>query len=149
MTWSVKDINKFIQHPLIHPLMTYDTQYNNREVEYIEHNYSSDTSSSWLDPLMLPHRRNRRRVAGVGHTGGLTNLHPWCGRCRAGYSNTGGPPLPRKRAPWTKKLENNRCDNPWQIPTYRKTYLTNWSSKKPSDQSEGGEPNKISWLKAP
>ena len=23
MTWSVKDINKFIQHPLIHSLMTY------------------------------------------------------------------------------------------------------------------------------
>ena len=45
MTWSVKDINKFIQHPLIHSLMTYDTQYNNREVEYIEHNYSSDASS--------------------------------------------------------------------------------------------------------
>ena len=33
MTWSVKDINKFIQHPLIHSLMTYDTQYNNREIE--------------------------------------------------------------------------------------------------------------------
>ena len=26
MTWSVKDLNKFIQHPLIHSLMTYDTQ---------------------------------------------------------------------------------------------------------------------------
>ena len=45
MTWSVKDINKFIQHPLIHSLMTYDTQYNNREIEYIDHNYSSDASS--------------------------------------------------------------------------------------------------------
>ena len=32
----------------------------------------------------------------VGHTGGLTNPRPWCGRCRAGYSNTGGPPLPRR-----------------------------------------------------
>ena len=40
MTWSVKDINKFIQHPLIHSLMTYDTQYNNREIKYIDHNYS-------------------------------------------------------------------------------------------------------------
>ena len=29
MTWSVKDINTFLQHPLIHSLMTYDTQYNN------------------------------------------------------------------------------------------------------------------------
>ena len=27
MTWSVKGKNKFIQHPLIHSLMTYDTQY--------------------------------------------------------------------------------------------------------------------------
>ena len=44
MTWSVRDINKFIQHPLIHSLMTYDTQYN-REIEYIENNYSSDASS--------------------------------------------------------------------------------------------------------
>ena len=44
MTWSVKNINKFIQHPLIHSLMTYDTQYNNREIEYIDHNYSSDAS---------------------------------------------------------------------------------------------------------
>ena len=45
MTWSVIDINKFIQHPLIHSLMTYDTQYNRKEVEYIEHNFSSDGSS--------------------------------------------------------------------------------------------------------
>ena len=35
----------YLQHPLIHSLMTYDTQYNNREIEYIEHNYSSDASS--------------------------------------------------------------------------------------------------------
>ena len=35
--------------------------------------------------------------------GGLTNPRPWRGRCRAGYSNTGGPPLPRKRAPSSKK----------------------------------------------
>ena len=42
-------------------------------------------------------------VGGVGHTGGLTNPRPWRGSCRAGYSNTGGPPLPRKRAPFTKK----------------------------------------------
>ena len=26
-------------------LMTYDTQYNNREIEYMDHNYSSDDSS--------------------------------------------------------------------------------------------------------
>ena len=42
-------------------------------------------------------------AGGVGHTGGLTNPRPWRGRCRAGYSNTGGPPLPRKRAPLQKK----------------------------------------------
>ena len=34
-----------IQHPLINSLMTYDTQYNNREIEYIDHNCSSDASS--------------------------------------------------------------------------------------------------------
>ena len=39
-------------------------------------------------------------------TDGLTNPRPWRRRCRAGYSNTGGPPLPRKRAPFTKKY---RC----------------------------------------
>ena len=29
---------------------------------------------------------------------------PWRGRCRAGYSNTRWPPLPRKRAPCQKKM---------------------------------------------
>ena len=28
---------------------------------------------------------------------------PWCGKCRSGYWKTGGTPLPRKRAPLTKK----------------------------------------------
>ena len=32
MTGSVKDRNTFIQHPLIHSLMTYATQDNNREI---------------------------------------------------------------------------------------------------------------------
>ena len=45
MTWSVREVNTFIRHPLIHSLMTYNTQYNPREIEYIEHNYSSDSSS--------------------------------------------------------------------------------------------------------
>ena len=45
MSWSVKEINNFIHHPLVHSLMTYDTQYNHREIEYIEHNYSSEGSS--------------------------------------------------------------------------------------------------------
>ena len=40
-------------------------------------------------------------------TGGLTNPRPWRGRCRAGYANTGGPPLPRKRAPLQKKVFPN------------------------------------------
>ena len=40
----------------------------------------------------------------MGHKGGLTNPCPWRGRCRAGYSNTGGPPLPQKRAPCQKKV---------------------------------------------
>ena len=46
-------------------------------------------------------------TGGVGHTGGLTNPRPWRRRCRAGYSNTGGPPLPRKRAPSSKKKGGN------------------------------------------
>ena len=41
-------------------------------------------------------------AGGVGHTDGLINPRPWRGRCHASYSNTGGPPLPRKRAPFTK-----------------------------------------------
>ena len=40
---------------------------------------------------------------GEGHTGGVTNPRPWRGRCRSGSSNTGGPPLPQRRAPFTKK----------------------------------------------
>ena len=41
----------------------------------------------------------------VGHTGGLTNPRPWRGRCQAGYSNTGGPPLPQKRALLQTKVQ--------------------------------------------
>ena len=46
----LKDINKFIQHPLIHSLITYDMQYKNREIQFIERNYSSDASSLWGGP---------------------------------------------------------------------------------------------------
>ena len=46
-------------------------------------------------------------AGGMGHTGGLTNPRPWRGRFRAGYSNTGGPPLPRKRAP-VQKIHKHR-----------------------------------------
>ena len=45
MTWSVQDINKFIQHPVVYLLMAYDTQYNSKEIEFIDHNYSTDASS--------------------------------------------------------------------------------------------------------
>ena len=44
-------------------------------------------------------------AGGVGHTGGLTKPRPWRRRCRVGYSNTGGPPLPQKRAPLQKKAQ--------------------------------------------
>ena len=43
----------------------------------------------------------------MGHTGGLINPRPWRGRCRAGYSNTGGPPLPGKRAPGQKIVQDS------------------------------------------
>ena len=36
-----------------------------------------------------------------GRMGGLMNPRPW--RCRAGLSDAGGPPLPRKRAPKKQK----------------------------------------------
>ena len=39
---------------------------------------------------------------------GLTNPRPWRGRCQAGYSNTGGPPLPQKRVPFQKRTKDHR-----------------------------------------
>ena len=45
MSWSVTEINKFIHHPTIHALMAYNTQYIAKEIEYLDHNYSSDNSS--------------------------------------------------------------------------------------------------------
>ena len=68
----------------------------NREIEYIEHNYSSDASSVWTNPQMLLRRGHRCRV-----TWGVQVVW-WRERCRAGYSITGGPPLPWKRAPCQK-----------------------------------------------
>ena len=44
-------------------------------------------------------------VGDMGHTGGLINPCPGRGQCRAGFSNTGGPPQPRKRAPYNKKKD--------------------------------------------
>ena len=45
MTMSVKDINKFVHHPLIYSLTAYEKEYNTREIVFLEHNYSSDSSS--------------------------------------------------------------------------------------------------------
>ena len=85
--------------------MTHNSN-NNREIECIEHNYSSDASSVWADPQMLLHRGSWWRVT-WGHTGGLINPRPWRGRCQAGCSNTGGPPLPRKKEPCQKSEFKN------------------------------------------
>ena len=38
---------------------------------------------------------------------GLKNLRPWCGKCRAGFSNTVGSPKSRKKAPCQKKIAEN------------------------------------------
>ena len=54
-------------------------------------------------------------AGGVGYTGGLTNSRPWRGRCRASFSNTGGPPLPRKRAPLQKKPRQNQGAIPGRL----------------------------------
>ena len=45
MSWSVIGINKFLHHPTIHSVMAYNTQYITKDIEYIEHNYSSDANS--------------------------------------------------------------------------------------------------------
>ena len=55
---------------------------------------------------------------GVGHNGGLTNPRPRPGRCRAGYFNTGGPPLPRKRAPSQKRTRPLTI--PWPVVYWRR-----------------------------
>ena len=72
----------------------------------------------------------------VEHTGGLTNPRPWRGRCRAGYSNTGGPPLPRKRAPLQKNTyiaPNFPC---FFAPRYTMARLTeaSWDMHTPRGQ---------------
>ena len=40
----------------------------------------------------------------MGHMGGLINPRPGRGQDRTGFSNTGGSPKPRKRAPCQKKI---------------------------------------------
>ena len=39
--------------------------------------------------------------------GGLINPRPWRGQYRTGFSNTGGSPKPRKRAPCQKRSKNS------------------------------------------
>ena len=48
----------------------------------------------------------------MGHTGGVIYPRPWRRRCRASYSNTGGPPLPRKRGALSKKAKKLRLTIP-------------------------------------
>ena len=84
----------YLQHLLIliiHSLMTYDTQYNNREIEYIEHNNSSDASSLWAWPP------DRSPVGGAER--GWHGAHGWSNKprlwriqCRAGSSKPVRPP---------------------------------------------------------
>ena len=61
-------------------------------------------------------------AGGVGHMDGLTNPRPRRGRCRAGYSNTGGPPLPQKRTPFPK----NRLINKSNTAGWLKIILTGY-----------------------
>ena len=49
----------------------------------------------------------------MGHMGGLTNPRPGRGQYRAGFSNTGGSPKPRKRAPCQKNpFFNHKSETP-------------------------------------
>ena len=72
------------------------------------------TSSKMLKllPMMQPRHFCQSRVSDlyihVSFMGGLINPRPWRGQYRAGFSNTGGSPKPRKRAPCQKK---NTCFN--------------------------------------
>ena len=43
-------------------------------------------------------------VRDMGYKGGLIYPRPWSGQYRAGFSNTGGSPKPRKRAPCQKNV---------------------------------------------
>ena len=46
MTWSIKLILKFIQTPKIEVLLDFNSVHNMREVVFIEHNFSEDSSNS-------------------------------------------------------------------------------------------------------
>ena len=45
----------------------------------------------------------KKKKGDIGHKGGLINPRSGRGKYRAGFSNTGGSPEPRKRAPCQKK----------------------------------------------
>ena len=53
----------------------------------------------------------------MGHTGGLINPRPGRGEYRAGFSNTGGSPKPRKRVPCQKGwlLKPLWCNNRYAV----------------------------------
>ena len=58
----------------------------------------------------------------VGHKGGLINPRPGRGKCRAGSSNTGGSPMPRKRAP--NNNNKKKCPPPQSPESVSVTNLT-------------------------
>ena len=71
----------------------------------------------------------------MSFTGGLTNPRPWRGRCRAGYSNTGGPPLPQKRAPLQKRQIKSVIESDFQFFFIRNgKKFTFWSKFSNFDQ---------------
>ena len=68
-----------------------------------------NTTTVWMPSayeitLQPPHCRRGSWGGGVGQTVGLTNPLPRSGRCQAGFSNTGGPPLPRKMGTFKKRV---------------------------------------------
>ena len=52
-------------------------------------------------------RKGEQMVGDMGHMGGLINPRPGRGQHQAGFSNTGGSPKPRKRAPCQKNNKKN------------------------------------------
>ena len=65
MTWSVKILSTFLEAPHIHQFMLYDIHYNDRDIEFLVHNYSSDASSLSSTTLSWP-SVGRQRVGCLG-----------------------------------------------------------------------------------
>ena len=59
---------------------------------------------SRVDHNTIPEENVLNKGRGI-KVSGLTNPHPWRERWRAGFSNTDEPPLPQKRAPFPKNVE--------------------------------------------